>query len=93
MKKFILTESQFQMVIDHVLEEKLISEQRYQILRLKNLAELVSRLDPDNLDIKTLLDIFIDVYRDEGDKGVINLFKSATDLDLEDMGHGRYMLK
>jgi len=91
MKKYIFTESQIKSVVDNIMNEQLMLEQRGQILKLKDLADMCSRTKAG--DYETFLQIFIDVFKDEGDQGVINLFKSATNLKIEDMGYGRYMLK
>ena len=90
MKKYIYTESQLKNVLDHLLNEEVMAEGFGQVLKLKDLAEIASRTGND---YETLLKIFINFFKDEGDQGVIRLFKSATDLDIEDMGYGRYMLK
>lgn len=92
MKKYILTETQLQSIIDNELNEQTIKEQRGQILKLKDLAEISSRVLAGG-HLETLRQIFVQVFKDEGDQGVINLFRSATKLELEDMGHGRYMIK
>lgn len=90
MKKYILTETQVQRLIHHVMQEEELQEMRGQVLKIKDLAEIASRT---GYDYKTVLDIFVKVFKDEGDQGVMELFKSATDLELEDMGHGRYAIK
>lgn len=92
MKKYIFTESQVKTIIDHTINEGIMSEQRDKIYKLPDLAELVSRMG-EELDYDTLLAIFVEVFRDEGDEGVIKLFRSATNLDLDDFGHGRYVIK
>lgn len=90
MKKYIYTEAQIKGVIDHVMNERIMNEQAGQILKIRDLAEIASR---SGNDFKTLLTLFQRVFKDSGDIGVIEFFKSATDLAIEDMGHGRYQLK
>jgi hypothetical protein len=60
------------------------------VLKIPDLAEIASRT---GTDYEILLDIFRETFAKEGDDGIKKLFKSATDLDLEEMGHGRYVLK
>ena len=90
MKKYILTEEQFQKVIDNAIKEEIINEQRGQFLRIPDLAKLAARM---GLDEETLHRMFVKVHKNEGDQGLINLFRSVTDLELEDMGYGRYQIK
>jgi hypothetical protein len=90
MKKYIYTETQIKTVIDSIMNEHIIKEQSLDLLKLKDLAELVSRLGYEK---ETLLKMFIEMYRKEGSEGVIRIFNSATDLDLEDFGYGRFHLK
>jgi hypothetical protein len=90
MKKYICTETQIKSVIDSIMNEHIIKEQRLDLMKLKDLTELVSRLGYEK---EVLLKIFIEMYRKEGSEGVIKVFKSATNLDLEDFGYGRFNLK
>jgi len=87
MKKYILTESQVKGLVKNLINEDV---QDVNFLKLKDLAELVSRM---GMEKETLLKIFIDMYRNEGTEGVIKLFNSATNLDLEDFGYGRFRVK
>ena len=90
MKKYIYTETQIKSVIDSLMTEQVIEEQQLHLLKLKDLAEMVSRL---GVDYDIMLQIFIDTYKKEGSEGVIRIFNSATDLDLEDFGYGRFHIK
>ena len=67
-----------------------VNESTGEVLKIHDLAEIVSRTGND---YETLLSIFQDMFQKEGDTGVIKLFKSATDLDLENLSHGHYTIK
>lgn len=90
MKKYIFTESQLQSVLNHELNEQILAEQRGQFLKIKDLAEISSRM---GLDEKTMFQVFMSIFKNEGDDGLIKAFKDVTDLELEDMGYGRYQIK
>lgn len=92
MKKYIFTEAQIKTVVDSIINEHNINEQQQELslLKLKDLAELVSRM---GMEKETLLRLFMDMYQKEGTEGVIRLFNSATDLELEDFGYGRFRIK
>jgi len=92
MKTYIFTEDQIQGVVNSLIYEHILKEQNdnLNLLKLNDIAEIVARL---GMDQKVLLKIFIDMYRKEGSEGVIRLFNSATDLELEDFGYGRFHIK
>jgi len=90
MKKYIYTEAQIKSVIDSIINERVIEEQQLNLLKLKDLAELVSRMGYEK---ETLLKMFTDMYQKEGTEGVIRMFNSATDLEIEDFGYGRFQIK
>jgi len=92
MIKYIFTETQIKSLVGSIINEQNIKEQQQELslLKLKDLAELVSRM---GMEKETLLRMFIDMYRKEGSEGVIRLFNSATDLEIEDFGYGRFQVK
>ena len=92
MTKYIFTETQIKSLVGSIINEQNIKEQQQELslLKLKDLAELVSRM---GMEKETLLRMFIDMYRKEGSEGVIRLFNSATDLEIEDFGYGRFQVK
>ena len=96
MKKYIFSESQVKRLVDEVVNEHIITEQRDKILKIRDLAEILSRLYPDDQKEMTE-DIFhtvlIKAYRRGGDEYVMELFKDGSDLTLELMGRGRYRIK
>ena len=67
-----------------------INEGSGEILKISDLAEIVSRTGND---YDSLLSIFQETFQNEGDEGVIKMFKSATNLNLEEMRHGQYTIK
>ena len=97
MKKYILTETQLKSVIDVVMNEAFNGSSNNQILRFADLARFVAASDshPEQYEMvyDALLNAFIDVYRDEGDEGVVKFFTQGTKIPIEALGHGRYILK
>jgi len=67
-----------------------ILDEQQQILGLPELAELISRM---GMDYDILLQVLQGQFQEKGDAGVMAYFKQATELDLEMVRHGKYMLK
>jgi len=78
--------------------KKLVTEslnESQDILSLKDLAEIGSRTqqsDQQELAQRVFTKCYIRAYKNKGDEGVQELFKQQTDLDLEVMSHGKYMV-
>lgn len=68
----------------------LLFEDAQKILSIADLAELVSRL---GVDEEHVLDYFKTVFLKRGDEGIIEAFKQATDLVIEPVSKGKYMIK
>jgi hypothetical protein len=90
MKKYIFTESQITKVIDNIVMEKNVLKESHEVYNLAGLAELLARTGNDE---ETLLEILKDVYKADGDEGVIKLFKAASGSDIKNVGNGRYIFR
>lgn len=91
MRKYLFTESQIKKVVDAVANEQINRKERHQeILKLRDLAEIISRT---GVDFESLLMAFQDAFRDGGDEEVMELFKIGTGIEVENIGKGRYILK
>lgn len=60
-----------------------------QVLGIAELAEMASRTGYDE---HILLDILQDAFKKGGDREVIKMFREMTDLDLEVIRHGKYVI-
>jgi hypothetical protein len=91
MKKYIFTEAQIKKVVDVVLNEQtILNEEHREVLKLRDLAELLARTGND---YDTLLSVLQDMYRSSGDEGVMELFKAGTGIELDNLSKGQYVIK
>ena len=91
MKKYIFSENQIKKVVDKVVNEQLtLTEQHRDILKIPDVAEIISRTGND---YDVVLSVLQDAFREGGDTAVNELFKSATDMNLEVISTGRYVIK
>jgi hypothetical protein len=81
--KLLITESQYKIIIESI-----------SILSIKDLSEMICRLGfVNDEDKETWHKILINTYKNYGDYGVIDLFKEATHLNIENISKGKYIFK
>ena len=71
-------------------EATFLLEDTQKILSITDLIDLVSRLGVDKESISSY---FRNVFLKWGDDGIIRAFKEATDLIIEPVSKGKYMIK
>jgi len=92
MKKIIFTETQIKKAINSLISEGNNSRSYDDVLKIQDLAEIISRLG-GMYEYNTMLTLFQEAFRDGGDEDVKTLFKIATKTELDNIGRGRYMIK
>ena len=95
MKKYIITEKQLNNIMDNIISEEIHHDmltESSQIMGLKDLAEIVGRLGFDEEGVKILHKLFMQAYRINKDEGVVEMFKDATNLKIEPISRGKYIL-
>ena len=81
--KLLITETQYNILLENI-----------GILSLKDLSKMVCRLGYFEEDSQEIWHkIFISAFKSHGDPGVIELFKDATHLNIEDISKGKYIFK
>lgn len=86
MIKIIITEGQVKKLINKTINE---IENNSEILSLRDLAEIISRI---GVDFDTVFYILRYAYKYYGDERVIELFKHGTNLKIEPISRGKYII-
>ena len=103
--KYKLTENQIDYIIkNHIFEQLDIDKKEHievlnenkAILKIRDLAKGLANQFGD--DAEFYYDEFVkqlgDIYKKHGDEGIIHIFKdSSGGIELEPMGHARYIIK
>lgn len=91
MRKYILTEGQMDFLVNRVIIKNQMIMESHRILNLRDLAEILARTETADEDM--MFELVRDVYKDEGDEGIIKLFQDHVGIEITDLSHGRYIIK